>query len=104
MHDTEYSFFRYGDKPKDEWKNFNNTILNNEDYRLEINQNGTELMIYCDNKTVQFSIIPNNGDNIHYNMVDIILPLSEYKQEILNMIQHLLDVIDEFPEREIYKK
>jgi len=83
--------------PNKEWENMYNAILNNEKYRLDINQNKTYLMIYCDGESVQFSSIPDESD---YNMIDIVLSLAEYKDDLLNVLKSLLYALTLFPERQ----
>jgi len=95
LYQTEYSDDKIDTKK--EWNNMHDAILNNREYRLDINQNGTNLMIDCYNNKVLLSSIPYNS---HYNMIDVFLSLDEYKDELLKVIQSLLDVLDLFPERQ----
>lgn len=67
-----------------------NAILNGQEYRIDMTNNRTNLMIDCISEYVQFSCI---ADNSAYNMIDIALPRNHYKDELLSVFKKLIDVI-----------
>jgi hypothetical protein len=85
VYTTEYS--TSFDK-KSEWQNMYDAILYNEKYRIDVDENGTNLMIDCMDETIQFSCIT---DGCSYNMLDIVLHLKDYKIELLKVFQQLID-------------
>lgn len=95
LYGNEYSI---GDvlNPKKEWNNMYDAILNNEEYRLDINQNKTSLMINCFEGKILFSAIPNVS---YHNMIDISLSVNEHKDELLKVFKSLMDILDMFPDR-----
>jgi hypothetical protein len=88
LYTTEYST-SWGDE-KSEWLNMYDAILNNQKYRIDLDENGTNLMIDCSGEFIQFSCIPNNSA---YNMINIELELKYYKNELLKVFQNLIDFI-----------
>lgn len=96
LYGNEYNFCEKINTKK-EWENMYNAISKNEEYRLDINQNKTTLMIECCGDKVLFSSIP---DDSIYNMINIYLSFDKYKDELLIIIQSLIDFLDLFPERQ----
>ena len=90
--------FNIGDtlNPKAEWKNMHDAILNNKEYRLDINQNSTSLMIDCTGEKITFSSIPDASE---HNMINITLSLDENKEELLKVFRSLLNNLNMFPSR-----
>ena len=91
LYGNEYSDSMEMTDPKKEWKNMYDAIVNNEEYRLDLNQNKTSLMIESFDGKVLFSSIP---DNSNHNMIDIYLSLNDHKDELLKVIGSLIDVLD----------
>jgi len=106
--DDSWGAGKYGDNPsaipKEEWTKLYDAVKRNYNHDIELEQNDTILLIACNKYDNRFEIstlfkVTNKNGSYNDDMVNIILPLDKYREELLAMIEHLLNVIDKFPSK-----